>query len=800
MILKFTLRNLTKRPFLNLTKVIGLSLALSALLIISMYLKLELSYEKYNSKSDRIYRHTITSENFIGGKHFARMVYASYVPAMAEYFPEIESYVRLARMRGEFIKKNKQFFGLNQAFQVDSTFFEIFDAKLLIGNSENILDEPGTMVISESYAKKVFGDDNPIGQVLTLPESQFYAESIDLTVKGIMKDFPVNSHLHPDFITSPVDRTVFNSWAWVYLLFAENSDAENITIKFPDFLSSVWEVEKSELKMIPYFQSIEDIHLHSDKLREIESNGNMVVIYTLSTAALILLFIALINYANLNIGMAGFSDKFVFINKLSGSSQKVSIKHYLLEGLTVYMAVILVSYFLTIFADSAIQKYIGINLFKKEKVLVFAIALIFGILSILASIAPMYKLILSKVSSVLDFKSLSNIKKKGVSNGLIVLQYTISISLIVAVFVIHRQTNYALQSGMGSEINNLICIENVHISVQNDFPVFKEELLKYNSIESVSAMFEPPGGEANDMFPFKMEGYVPDESNPQDKMIGVFPCDYSFANIFNLKFLSGSNFSEKCKDSEGAGEYIINEAAVKRLGYSNPDEIVGKEFDLEFFNDFIQIPEGKIIGVIKDFHFSSLKKEIEPYIFFKRDTMWISNFIVSFNPENKDKALLNIKTVWEQLYPNYPFEYSYVDSMYKQVYRAEILQAKLLSIFTIIALFICSMGLLGMSLLITQRRTKEIGIRKVNGAKISQIIWFVNWNLIKWIIISLIISVPLSYLAMLRWLENFAYKTSISWWIFVLSGMIAILISIVTVSLISWKAARSNPVNALRYE
>ncbi len=800
MIFKFTLRNLAKRPFLNLTKVIGLSLALSALLIISMYLKMELTYDKFHSKSDRIYRHTFTSENFLGGKHFARIYTGSYIPAMTEYFPEIENYVRLARLRGGFIKKNEQFIEINQAFQVDSTFLNVFDTELLVGNSENILDEPSTMIISESYAKKVFGDDNPIGQVLTLPSGQFYAESIDFTVKGIMKDFPANSHFHPDFIVSPEEKFSFDSWAWVYLLLTENANPNDITDKFLDFGSSVWKMEKTEIKMIPYLQCIEDIHLKSNKLREIEPNGNMVIIYTISAAAFLLLFIALINYANLNIGMAGFSDKFVFVNKLSGSSQKIALKQYFLEGLIVYLIVMAISYLFTVFADAYIQKQIGIKLFDGEIMLALLIVLIFGVLSLLASIAPMYKLILSKVNSVLDFKNLTNVKRKGVSNGLIVLQYTISIALIVAVFVIQRQTNFALKSGMGNNSSNLICIENVHANVQADFPIFKEELMKYNSIELVSAMFEPPGGEANDMFPFTMEGYVPDESNPQDNSIGVFPCDYSFAEIFNLEFLSGKNFSEKYEDTEGSGEYIINEAAMKRLGYSAAEEITGKEFDLNFFNDFIQIPSGKIIGVVKDFHFSSLKKEIEPYVFFKRDTLWVSNFIVSFNSEERDQAILDMKTVWNQLYPNYTLEFSYIDSMYKQVYKTEILQAKLLSIFTFIALFICSMGLLGMSLLITQRKTKEIGIRKVNGAKISQIVWLVNWNLMKWIIISFIVSVPLAYYAMQKWLENFAYKIQISWWIFAIAGLAAILISVITVSLISWKAARSNPVDALRYE
>lgn len=800
MILKFTLRNLAKRPFLNITKVIGLSLALTALIIISLYLKMQLTYDQFHSKSDRIYRFTVTSENFFAGKHFARMFNASFIPAMADYFPEIESYARLARVRDGFIQKNETFFEVDQAFQVDSTFFNIFDAKLLIGNRENILNEPGVMVISEEYAQKIFGHDNPIGQTLTLPAGQFNAESIDFTVKGVMKDFPSKSHLHPDFIITPKDKSVFNSWAWVYLLLTKTADQQVITEKFLDFGSEVWEMEKSEIKLIPHIQNITDIHLHSNKLREIEANGNMVIIYTLSAAVFLLLFIALINYANLNIGMAGFSDKFVFINKLSGSSQKITIKHYLMEGLIVVLMVLFISYFLTIFADSLIQKNIGINLLAGEKKSVLFIVLIFGILCILASIAPFYKLVLKKVNNALDTKKISNVKRKGISKGLIVLQYTISIALIVAVIIVYKQTSMALQSGMGGNTDHIICFENVHANVQGDFPIFKEEMQKYNSIEMVSAMFEPPGGEANDMFPFEMEGYIPDETDPQSSMIGVFPCDYSFAGIFDLTFVSGKNFSKKYKDSEGSGEYIINEAAMKRLGYSNPENIIGKSFNLNFFNESIQIPKGSIVGVVKDFHFSSLKKQIDPYVFFKRDTMWISNFIVSFKQGNRDKALADIETVWNKLFPNYPFEYTDIDSMYKNVYRAELLQAKLLSIFTIIALFIGSMGLLGMSLLITQKRTKEIGIRKVTGAKIYQIVWLVNWSLLKWIMVSFVLAVPLAYFAMQKWLENFAYRIDLSWWIFALSGVLAIVMSALTITAIASNAARNNPVNALRYE
>lgn len=313
-------------------------------------------------------------------------------------------------------------------------------------------------------------------------------------------------------------------------------------------------------------------------------------------------------------------------------------------------------------------------------------------------------------------------------------------------------------------------------------------------------MFAPPGGEANDVFQFEMEGYISDETNDMDNMIGVFPCDYSFASIFNLDFLSGNNFSEIDQDTEGSGEYIINEAALKRLLYTNPNDIIGKEFGLIFSYGDLKLPNGKIIGVVKDFHFSSLKKEIEPLVLFKRKDLWISNLIVSFKPENKQAALRDIESVWTTLFENYPFEYEYIDAMYENVYKSELLQVKLLSGFTFIALFICSMGLLGMSLMVTQRRTKEIGIRKVNGARITQIMVLLNWDLLKWILISYIISIPIAYFAMIKWLDNFAYKTSLSWWIFALAGFIALFISIFSVSLISWKAAINNPVKALKYE
>lgn len=800
MTLKFAVRNLIKRPFLNLIKVIGLSLSLSGLLLIILFLKNELTFDRFHSKSDRIYRFTVLDPSFIAGRHFARVYNPGYVSAMADYFPEVENFVRLAPVRGGVMKYNEQYITINQGFECDSTFFEVFDAKLLIGNPENILNGPGSMVVSESFARRTFGNTNPAGQILTLPSGQFYGRNIDFTVKGVMKDFPQNSHFHPEFITTPVDKTVLEGWTWTYLLLSKNATPDKIISGFKDFYSSLTEIKTDEIKTDAYLQRISDIHLHSNKLREIEPNSSMSVIYTLSIASLILLLIALANYANLNIGMAYHSDKFLFISKVSGSSVWMTLKYFIIEGIIIFIVSVAISIIISASANTLIQKYLGSDLFTGNAVWILLTVVLFGLLSLLSGIFPLIKQGISSIKISSDSKYENRTGRKGLSKSIIVLQYAISITLIAAVIVIQHQTGYAIKRSMGAGNENLICFKDVHTSAQSKFEVFKKELLKYNSIEFVSAMMDAPGGEANDMFQFKMEGYTVNETISADNSIGVLPCDYSFASIFNMKFLGGENFSEKNEDNEGSGEYIINESAMKRLHYTNPGEITGKEFKLITNIDGIDIPTGKITGVVEDFHLSSIKKKTEPLVMFKRKDLWLINFVVSFRPGMQKQAISDIENVWGKMFPGYPFQYEYVNSMYKDVYKAERLQSKLLTIFTIMALFICSMGLLGLSLLTTQRRTKETGLRRINGAGISELMLMLNWDLIKWIIISFVIAIPLSYYAMDRWLESFAYKINLNWWIFALAGLTAVVIALLTISVQSWKAASRNPVEALRYE
>ncbi len=491
MTLKYIRRNLKKRPFLNFIKVIGLSLALSSILLILLFLKHELTFDQFHSKSYRIYRFTTTSQAFFSGKHFARLYRPGFIPELAESFAAIENFVRLAPVRGGVMKLDEEYIQVNQAFQCDSTFFHVFDGDLIAGNPADVLDGPGSMVICKSFAARAFGNSNPVGRMLTLPAGQYYDEDTDFVIKGIMRDFPQNSHFHPDFITTPVDRSALEFWAWTYLLLKDKTDPGTIISGFRDFYVSQFNADPDEVDVFAHLQNISDIHLHSRKTREIETNSNTAVIYSFSIAALLLLFIALVNYLNLNIGMAGYSDRFLYIGKVFGASNRIQLKYFLTEGIVITLISILCSGLMVALSINYIERRFSLKLFEGNIPAVLLIVVLFGLLAIITGSLPLIRQFVNNIKSSLELSGKGSYRRKGISRGLIVAQNTISIALIITVFVIHRQTSYALNSSLGVKDANLISM-SVHSEIQKHFPLFKEELLKYSSVRSVSAMLEPP--------------------------------------------------------------------------------------------------------------------------------------------------------------------------------------------------------------------------------------------------------------------------------------------------------------------
>jgi len=800
MVLKLVLRNLRRHPFLNLIKLAGLMLAFSSMILIALYLKHELSFDRYHSNSDRIYRFTATSPTAFSGKHFARIWGAAYIPDLAETFPEIESYVRLSPVSGGLIHWEEEKIPMQQTFFCDSTFLKIFEVRLLLGDPEEVLAAPSSLLISESYARQIFGEENPVGKILTLPTGRFIGEEIPLHVSGVMEDFPASSHFHPEFVASPPYPSWLDGWAWTYLLLKPGAQTEGIISGFPFFLAERGEVEVDEVDYVAHLQPIRDIHLYSQKTREIEGNSNVAVVYSFSIAVIILLFIALLNYNNLNLGMLRYTNDLMFVGRVYGASRRQQLSYYLYEGLCILVLAFLLSMMLIFLSARFIESRFNLDLLKGNIIFILLLLAGIGLAGYISGFFPQMQGYFRTLLASARKTSGGVVRKRSLNNSLIVFQYAIAIVLIVSVLVIQRQTTYALQSGMGAENSGIICMKSTHSSIVESFPEFKKALLVYPSIRHVSGMLDPPGGDANDRFRFYLEGYEVDEDRDEDQFIGILPCDYSMPSLFGLHFLAGQDFSENYSDAEGSGEYIINEAALERLGYIDPYDIIDREFQLFFHSDQIQIPAGRITGVVENFHLSSLKREIEPLVLFKRDTMWVDNLLISFHPGNLAGGLKDVEKTWDSMFPDHTFSYDFVDSMYRQVYLVERLQAALLLLFTLIALFICSMGLLGLSLLASQQRIKEIGIRRVNGAEIGTIVRMLNMDFLKWVLLSCILAMPLAWLGMQRWLEGFAYKTQLSWWIFLVAGLIAFFLSAIPLSIQSWKAARRNPVDALRYE
>ncbi|TLF46840.1 ABC transporter permease [Maribacter aurantiacus] len=794
MLIKFALRNLKKRPILNGIKIIGLGLGLCGLLFIALFIKNELGYDQQQKNADRIYRLTFTSPDFLENNHFARFFASQELPKLAENVPEIEEYVRLQPIRGKLIRNQEQYYGINQGFAVDESFFKVFDIQLLQGQT-NAITNPGSVVISTSLAQKVFGNSDPIGKVISLPEGHFNATQSDFEVAGVMQDFVQQSHFHPDILFIPGNDRI-EGWAYLYLLLKENTNVEAVAGKLSKELALLFTPQGAtdNVAVKAYLMNIADIHLKSNLFREIEPNGSLSNIWVLAIAGFVLLFISISNFTSLNLGMVGYLSTFLALNQIMGSSKRIIGKYLIIEStIVVLLAVALV--FLGMFHfNTLISENYQIDLLKGNWLFTIIVILCCSLLILLAGLQPIVKNRFVRLSLN---QSLHKTGKVKAYNPLLIAQFTLVIILLIGVVVISKQINYGLDKAMGAN-ENIICLPLVHSEVQKDFLLFKKELLKQTDITSVSAMMDTPGSETHDMFQYA----IADSPKPKDgnNAIGVFAADYSFAEVFGLSFLGGKNFTERNTDENGNGEYIINESALRQLGFQDPSSIVDKAFQLISPVEGVDLPEGRIIGVVEDFHLAGLQSKVEPLVIFKRENSWLNSIVISYKSKSQNGVTQSIQNIWDDLFPEYPLDYVEVDTIYQNVYKTELLQKRLILIFSSIAIFISIMGVLGLSLMVSKSRYKEIGIRKVNGASRIEILTLLNSAFFKCLILALILAMPIAYVTVSAWLKGFAYSIPLTPSMFLLAGGSVVLITILTVSWQSYKAASVNPVKSLRTE
>jgi putative ABC transport system permease protein len=795
--LKIALRNLGKYRIYSLINIVGLSIGIACCLLILMHITDELSYDKYHKNAERIYRVTYELDNH-GKTTYTAQTPAPLGPALLKEYPEIKDCVRFFRSDVLLNRGEKRFF--EALHFADESIFDIFTFPFLKGNADTALEEPNSIVLTEESAEKYFGDDDPINKILTVNSNR------DFIVTGVLKKIPRNSHFRFDFLVPieayfQIDPGRREDWGYIYyynyLLVREGFSPGDFEKKLPPFVmkyigGNFRDLFGENIDQVPslykfHLQPLLRIHLHSNLEDEMEPNGNITYVYIFSTIALFILFIACINFMNLSTGRASSRAKEVGIRKVVGARRAELIKQFLGESfllsfISLLLAVVLVELFLPVF-NSLSGKELSVSFFGNGTFLVAFLG-IFIAVGILSGSYPAFLLSAFIPVDVLKGRVTAKVSTALVKKGLVVFQFAISIILVVGTVIIHNQMFFVQNKNLGFDKEHLVVVRDQNRRVVLRYESFKNELLKNPNIIATS------GSSGLPVNIFSKQTARPMGAGFDEAILmPVIAVNYDFIDTYGLELVSGRKFSKEFKtDSREA--LIINEATAEKFGWEDP---IGQRMDI------IGGRKGRIIGVLKNFHISSLHEMIEPLVLYIQ-SYFCQYYSIRIRSEDIPHTLGFIEKTWRDFAPARPFEYSFLEDDLDQLYRAEMRLGKIFFYFTILAIFIACLGLFGLSSFTAEQRTKEIGIRKVLGASIGNIIFMLSKEFTKWVLVANIIAWPVAYYVMSRWLQIFAYRTSISVWIFILSAALALFIAFFTISFQVVKAAVVNPAESLKYE
>ncbi|PWT73208.1 MAG: cell division protein FtsX [Bacteroidetes bacterium] len=797
--LKTAIRNLWKHRVFSFINLTGLAVGMAAFFLIFLYVRFELSYDSFHTKADRIYR--IVSDIKTSTETFNADGPSWAVPPNAKQeFPEIESFARLLVNDDVLIRKGDIKFLEYNVMWADSPFFKIFDFKLLKGDPNKALVEPFSVVFSESTAKKYFGNADPIGQTVIITGATLEARVTGpAKVTGVMKDIPENSQIKGDIIISMSTIQKFatnldNQWgvygAQAYLLLKPGTNAVALERKFPAFLENRHGTEMKKWQRYPtlFLEPLKDVYLRST--RNGSKTGNINNVYIFSVIGLFILLIACINFINITTARSSERAKEVGIRKVVGAVKFQLTRQFLVESVIICLvafalAVQLCLLLLPLFNHLS-GKVVANGIFEHPQYLLTLFLISLGI-GLIAGIYP--ALVLSSFIPITVLKGRFSSSTKGLllRKGLVIAQFTISIALIVATIIVYSQLTYMRNQNLGFDKNQVMIID-----AQGDSActTFKQEISGVSGVNAVALSSSVPGSD-NPSATSEIENT---KGSLQIANLDLYFVDFDYLNLYKIKVLAGRGFSRDFM-TDTAQAMILNEAAIKILGYSSPQQAVGKRFR----QWFRERREGKIIGVVQDFHSRSLQQQIRPLsMLIEPNTFYFVS--ASVNPGNLQNTIGAIEKSWKRLMPNRPFSYYFFDEFFNKQYAGEEKFGNLFVNFAILAIFISCLGLLGLASYSTIQRTKEIGIRKVMGASVSNIVNLLSIDFLKLVLIAFVIAAPIAWLTMSRWLRDFAYRVNLQWWIFLSAGLLAILIAFLTISVQAIRAAVSNPVKSLRTE
>ena len=784
--LKIAFRNLIKNPGYSSINIIGLGIGLSCFIIIMTYIRYEVNFDQFHEKADRTYRVAVQHpDNFyLGTNHFATTP-APLENAIVNDFPEVETATTIAK-HGLYLSVEDHAFNENGIIATPS-FFNVFTFPLLEGDPHTALTSPNSIVLTKVLANKMFGDEFPIGRTITRKDG------IEFTVTGIIEKVPENSHFSFDFITpaSSDERYAQNVEEWrnsgwfTYIVLKEGTNATHLQAKFPEFIAKY-----SSTNHRFYLQPLTDIHLRSNINFELSANNNITYIYLFAGIAVLVLLLAAINYMNLAVAQSIKRAKEVGLRKVIGAHRGQLITQFLSESmlsafLALLVALILSDLALPIF-DELVERPLSLAFLNDP----IYLAVILGSTLISGLISGSYPAFF--IARLQPNKALKGIQKKGndhfnLRNVLIVGQFAASIILVVGSIVIYQQMQYVQTTEMGYDREHILTLNIQDSQIENQFETIRQQLLQNPRISEISSSDQLPH---NIQAQTILQGWEGNQDPEQEQPIYITGADYNFTDLYGIDIIKGRNFSRGISSDTTQGAYLLNETAVKALGW-DIDSSIGKSISAWG-------GEGTVIGVIKDFHMHSLHMQIQPLTMYLEPDRF--RFIsLKLQPGNLSETVDDItKTLTK--FSSYPVSYSFLDDVFDDQYKSEIKLNEIITYFTLLALFIASIGLFGLAAYSAEQRTKEIGIRKVLGASVATIVALLSKDFIKLVVIGFLIAIPIAWYAMNQWLADFAYRIEIGPGIFIMAGGAALVIALLTVSWQSIKAAVSNPVESLRSE
>ena len=795
--LKIAFRNILRHKTYSFINVAGLAIGMACCILILLWVNHELSYDKFHENADRIYRLCIDAN--IGGNELqAPVSCAPAAPTMIREYPEVVNAVRVLPYFRGLVEAGIQKFYQDNIYYVDNEIFQVFSLPLVLGNPESALTTANSLVLSQTLATRFFGDQNPIGEILKIDgENEF-------TITGVMQDVPSNSHLNFEILCSmetfiEENREYMHMWfefsCWSYLLLTENADLYVLEQKFPPLIEKNMGNELKQMggAMDFFLQPLTDIHLFSHMEYEISTNGDIANIYLFTGIALFVLLIACFNFINLSTARSATRAREVGVRKTFGAVRGKLIGQFLGESiiyslLSLIFAVILVEMFVPVL-NSFTESKLDINLFQTP----WLIPGLLGLAIVVGLIAGGYPAFF--LSSFRPVKVFKGNLKLGAANSrfrsiLVVSQFIISIVLIIGTLTIYEQLQYMKNKKLGFNKEQVLVIPNISTAGDQSRISLRNELAAVPGVVNATLTNFVPG-ELISTSVFIPEGY----SEDQTQMINHFYADENYLSTLGVEIAAGRNFSNKFA-TDTSDAIIINQTAASKFGWDDP---IGKTIQVPDLENgkLIWIPK-TVIGVVKDFHVTSLHKKIEPL--FIRNLCDASKMCVRVSTDKIQHTLELLGSKWDNIFPQQPFDYNFLDESYDNLYRAEQRLGDIALSFCLLAIFVGCLGLFGLSAFTAEQRTKEIGIRKVLGASVSGMVLMLSKEFTKWVIIANIIAFPVAYFVMHRWLENFAYRINVSWTTFVMAAILALVIAVITVSFQAIKAAVTNPINSLRYE